>query len=180
MLRFKAEAKGMEEYRSSWDQEGPPSNGAHWLVKNCEAMRNRLSKRVETDGEMLEQIERTGREIFPRGILYEDWNKVDPYVGVSDHACYEKTRSERGVLGQLYELDDDCEAARQLSPTQFFGMYYDPSNNSTGEIRAPAWTPDVAYSREQRYSLFDDDRARAYVKPIYEPLKIRMISAGDY
>lgn len=184
---FRSRCYGLKLKQREWRntvlhgiKKGLPQMGPFWLVKNCEAMRNRLSKKVETDGEMLEQIERTGREIFPRGILYEDWNKVDPYVGVSDHACYEKTRSERGVLGQLYELDDDCEAARQLSPTQFFGMYYDPSNNSTGEIRAPAWTPDVAYSREQRYSLFDDDRARAYVKPIYEPLKIRMISAGDY
>lgn len=163
-------------------KKGLPQMGTYFLQKNAEGMRKRLTKVAVTPEDILEAVDRTAREIFPKGIIWEDWNKVDPFVGISDHACYERNRSGQGVLGHLFDLDmgERCTPHRQLSTNDLGGMLWDPSRGEVREFRFPSWLPDQIYAREQRDALCDYSTGSAAVKPIFEPLKIRMISAGDY
>jgi len=163
-------------------KKGLPQMGEFYLKKNCDAMKKRLTKEAVTPDRFKEAIARTAREIFPEGIIWEDWSKVDDYVSISDHACYERTRSKQGVLGLLHDSDMGGYTTphRQISPTQLGGMYWDPSHEVVREFRFPAWLPGQIYAQEQRKAMCSYRGSKAAVKPIFEPLKIRMISAGDY
>lgn len=183
---FKSRAFGDRLIHKEWRntilhgvKKGLPQMGLYHLKKACFAMKSRLTKVEETSEESLDEVSRTSREIYGQGILYEDWMKVDPFINISDAACYERTRSNRGVLGLLYDMDEGCETHRMISPDQFGGMYWDPSNGVTKEIRLPSWLPDEIYRQQQRKGIFSEERGSAAVKPILEPLKIRMISAGS-
>jgi hypothetical protein len=191
-------------------KKGLPQMGFLYLKKNCEAMKARLTKKCVSPKFILKAVARTAREIFPKGIIEEDWNQIDPYLKISDHACYETNRSAQGVLGNLYFQDmGRFEAlrygkrspygwSRNVAPDQLGAMLWDPSNGVTKEIRYPNWLPDQIYAHLQRRAVTgptglwtsvplgqdlpdfpDEMKGSAAVKPIFEPLKIRMISAGD-
>lgn len=201
-------------------KKGLPKMGKFHLEKNANAMIGRLCpEKVRTTPDcLLEEIERTAREIFPNGIVYEDWEDVDRFTTISDHCSYEYSRSKRGVLGTLLDELDWSDESRSLVFNDLGGMYYNPQKNVTGEIRFPGYTLDLEYKTlrqeaitdqvvmesekitlEELEALFSTDKIRFYqelikscqyqycelrgkakVKPIFEPLKIRMITAGDY
>lgn len=201
-------------------KKGLPKMGDTYLEKNANAMIGRLCpEKVRTTPDcLLDEIQRTSREIFPDGILYDDWERVDRFTTISDHCSYEYSRSKRGVLGTLLDELNWSDESRSLVFNDLGGMYYNPQKNVTGEIRFPGYTLDLEYKtlRQEaitdrlagefgRYTLeelealyytdklkfyqeliincqyqYCELRGKAKVKPIFEPLKIRMITAGDY
>jgi len=162
-------------------KKGMPQMGSFHLKKNLEAMKKRLTKVNVTPNCLLDEVSRTTREIYPRGVSYESYQHAQAWIGVSDHASYERTRSEGGVLHMLRDLDQGNSLHRFILPDQLCSMYWDPTNALAKELRWPDWLPDEVYNSVQRFSVLTSSRrgGAAKAKPIFEPFKVRMISAGD-
>jgi len=174
-------------------KKGLPQMGEHHLVKNCHAMKARLEVIQETPPEALREVRRTAREIFPRGIQLSHWEGATDYTSMSDHASFDYPRSRGGNLGHLRLYDEgrftfregglslnELPVSARISPDQLGAVYWRPSSNETLEYRLPSWTRSESYQQFQRYSLyFHEEKGMAKIKPIFEPLKVRMISAGD-
>jgi len=168
-------------------KKGLPKMDSFYLQKNKEAMIKRLcpTEPKVTPDCLLDEIQRTAREIFPRGILYEDWEHVDRFTEISDHCSYEMNRSKRGNVGQLFK-DSDYIHYKGLNglnvcieSTVLGSMYYNPQKNLVGEIRFPGWDLVTEYRNRRVVAFNSTEPGKALVKPIFEPLKIRMITAGD-
>jgi len=162
-------------------KKGLPQMGAFHLIKNLKAMKARLTNVDETPSCLLDEISRTTREIYPRGVKYEDWCGAQAWTGVSSHASFERGRSEGGNMMLLRDLDADFSLSMYLEVDQLASMYFDPSNGKTHELRWPGRTLEQVYNSVQRYSVLSalERGGFAKAKPIFEPLKVRMISAGD-
>lgn len=184
-------------------KKGLPKPGKHILEKGILDMKARLAPSTirETPDDLLGTIEEVSREIFPQGIIYEDWNSVSILTPVSTSSSYEYSREGMGVTGTLIE-ESGCSKCiikkgrvdqygrlkdldlsgldHVLMPTQLGAMYYNPKKGTTGEVRFPGLLLDNEYRNLQREAIFSVEKGAAKVKPIMEPLKIRMITAGDY
>jgi hypothetical protein len=161
-------------------KKGLPQMGPYHLAKNLDSMKKRLTKQVTTSESGLDQVSRTAREIFPSGITYDEWRGSTPYQTISDHACWEMTRADRGVLGVLRLEEEGDGPSVYLVPEQLGAMGYCPGSNLVLEVTYPGWLPTDIYRHCQRIYALQEFRGKAKIKPIFEPLKVRMISAGDY
>lgn len=191
---FKSRLFGIKPKNREWRntvlhgiKKGLPKMDQFFLKKNKEAMISRLCPTVPkvTPDCLLDEIRRTAREIFPRGVLYEDWQHVDRFTEISDHCSYEMNRSKRGNVGQLFKDSDYIHYKGLkglnvcLESTVLGAMFYNPQKNLVGEIRFPGWDLTVEYRNRRCEAFNSTEPGKALVKPIFEPLKIRMITAGD-
>lgn len=186
---FKSRAFGKKTINKEWRntilhgiKKGLPKMGEFHLRKNADSMIKRLCPDVprKTPDDLLDQIYRTAKEVFPEGINFDDWKRVDRFTSISDHCSYERTRMGRGVMGTLIKHSGLKTIDRALCPDQLGGMYYNPTLYFTGEVRFPGWCLTSEYMELRKEALEDPSCGKAKVKPIFEPLKIRMITAGDY
>jgi len=162
-------------------KKGLPQMGPYHLLKNLRDMKARLTNNESTPNCLLDEVSRTTREIFSRGVKYEDWAGAQAWTMPSSHASFEYSRSEGGNLKFLRDLDGDYSDHMYLEPDQLCSMYYDPMEGTTRELRWPGRTLEQVYNSVQRYSVLSclERGGFAKAKPIFEPLKVRMISAGD-
>lgn len=193
--RFKYKCFGIKIRNLEWRntvlhgiKKGLPHMGETMLVKNLKAMKARLTVVKKTPSRLRDEIARTAREVFPKGILWEDWAGADPYVGVSSNASYEYVRSKGGNLGLLRDMSEGFQNPdgewelpdnSRLAGDQLGSMAWCPTRGVEGEIRYPSWLVTDQYQQSQREAVFTYKTANATAKPIFEPLKIRMISASD-
>ncbi len=166
-------------------KKGLPQMGPFHLIKNLEAMKKRLTVQRQSPSCLLDEVVRTTREIYPGGVGMEHWyGDVQSWTMPSTHASFEYTRKDAGNLGFLRDYlhrDSQSYGHMYLEPDRLASMYYDPSHNTTRELRWPGETLEQVYSSFQRYSVLSalERGGSAKAKPIFEPLKVRMISAGD-
>jgi hypothetical protein len=162
-------------------KKGLPQMGPFHLIKNLKAMKDRLTVKRQTPGCLLDEVSRTAKEIYPGGVKYEDWYGAQPWTMASSHASYQYSRSKGGNLQLLRDLDGDWSEHMYLEPDCLASMYYDPSYGTTRELRWPGRTLEQVYNSVQRLSVLSalEQTGSAHAKPIFEPLKVRMISAGD-
>jgi len=162
-------------------KKGLPQMGPFHLVKNLKAMKARLTVERKTPNCLLDEVSRTAKEIYPGGVSYEDWFGAQPWTMASTHASFERSRSSGGNLQLLRDLDGDFSDHMYLEPDALASMYYDPTNGTTKELRWPGRTLEQVYNSVQRFSVLSclERGGFAKAKPIFEPLKVRMISAGD-
>lgn len=162
-------------------KKGMPQMGDFHLRKNLEAMKKRLTQEASTPQSLLDEVTRTTREIFSKPIVKDDWNVAQPWTGASTSASFERKRAEGGNLLYLRDLDEGTELNRHLQNDQLASMFWNPTLGTVGEIRWPGWTVERIHNSLQRFSVeaLLDRQGSAKAKPIFEPFKVRMISAGD-
>lgn len=162
-------------------KKGLPQMGPFHLLKNLRAMKARLTVQRETPSCLLDEVSRTAKEIYPGGVKYEDWFGAQPWTMASSHASFERSRSSGGNLQLLRDLDGEFSRHMYLECDSLAAMYWDPSRGTTHEVRWPGRTLEQVYNSVQRYSVLSSAERNGFAKakPIFEPLKVRMISAGD-
>jgi hypothetical protein len=173
-------------------KKGLDQMSAGSIAKNLPAVRSRLTRSTRTPKSLLEIIKKTAKEIFPKPLTVSDWNDINLWSQVSTNACYENPRSGLGAVGALWQnfystLKDvdgelqswDSEASMCLGFCRLLTMSYLPVSDQLQAWYAPAWVPgdELAEARCVSWSI---QQARAKIKAILEPLKVRLISAGDY
>jgi hypothetical protein len=167
------------------DQMGPES-----IRKNLLGVVSRLTRRSETPLDLLAVVRHVTREVFKKKIYREDWERVNLWTGVSSNSCYEMTRSQKGAAGLLFY--NACSRGFDLWGNSYS---FDGSSFSLGfprlltfseniyqdsvqEWYAPSWVPADELEEARRDSWLTET-ARAKIKAILEPLKVRLISASD-
>lgn len=183
--RFILRAKGYRRRARIWRntilhgiKKGLPQMSDDLVKRACHKMVGRLQKEDTTPDWMLEEIERTAYEIFGK-ILYEEVEDFKPWTSVSTNACYDNGRASGGNLGYIRDRFNDklstCLGFEQLS-----SMGYFPRRNEVRELYWPSWLWDdeVKTMRWEALNKFEEC-GKAQVAAILEPLKVRLITAGD-
>jgi hypothetical protein len=231
-------------------KKGLPQMGVQLVSSNLFKHASRLSTPGTTPEAMLDELTRTAKELFPEGIIYDDYQDVSELTSLSTNSCYESNRAEYGALGYAWEhylgtnhslrietgrlfVYDDAPYAffslRRVHNTDLYRMLYIPRGNRTEEVRIPEiWLKgeleqdradslnwlgnsleedvvggfDVVRNWEKKLlpenmKLYSEEKfnpncklnskaprfeseGMASVKVILEPLKARLITAGDY
>jgi hypothetical protein len=173
-------------------KKGLDQMSAKSISKNLPGVKQRLTRTTRTPAPLLEIIKEVTREIFPKPLIVSDWDDITLWSGVSTNACYETPRSGCGASGALWtrffetlktvdgELSYwDAESSMHLGFSRLLTMSYLTVTDTVQAWYAPAWVPADELA-EARCSSWSVRQAKAKIKAILEPLKVRLISAGDF
>jgi len=139
--------------------------------------KERLSRKRETPEFLLEEVERTGLEIWKGKVICKD---LSPLTTISTNACVESSKAKGGALGQIIREALEEEGYDQWDMIllhELIMMKYGPHSGAV-EIRGIPYSYLVQKERESRRGIercFGETRAN--VKFILEPLKVRPITA---
>jgi hypothetical protein len=149
-------------------KKGLPTVDLNTVCQAALKHKTRLSAKRDTPGFLLEEVRRTGREIFRGRCKFEEPSDFEvPSVA----ACTEATRGDGGSLGYLI----DKEGGNSLGFDQLLYMGHSDRLGTTREIRCMYLYSDLM--KEARAEIGKRGEMMTFVKFILEPLKVRPITA---